>query len=243
MNRADGETTIDNLSVYANLDGGMDAAHAPIPMLNYAAPATTATNTRPRTPMQIALFVLTLPALMTPFVPFTYGTSPLDAVAHVPAFGDSDWTLYLIAIIYFAAFPILLWKSRLLLFSSTPRRWERRMLTVTAVIVTAPPLIVIGLMLSDVPELIRDGNFGGDEMLMLSIALGSLFIGFGGAARRWWRRDGLGGFENLLITGYLTNAAMCLLAFHDNPEMGYWLTAPVAASFAAEMLLPSPQQL
>jgi hypothetical protein len=55
--------------------------------------------------MQVALFLLALPALVTPFVSFTYGTSPIDVVPYVPEWGSDNWILALLAVEFFAAFP------------------------------------------------------------------------------------------------------------------------------------------
>jgi hypothetical protein len=161
----------------------MITAQSTIPMLNYAAPATGGTLGR-RTPMQIALFLLALPALATPFVPFTFGISPLRAIGTMPGFADSNWTLYLIALTFFAVFPILFWKARLLLVPSLPRRWEHRVLAVVAVIVTTPVLIVVGWMLWEVPDLIRYGNFGGETIAMFTIALGTVGVAVAAMAFR-----------------------------------------------------------
>ena len=213
-----------------------------IPTLNYAASATHR-SARQRTPMQVALFFLALPALVTPFVPFTFGISPLRAIDTVPGFADSNWPLYLIALTFFAAFPILAWKARLLLFPSSPRRWEHRVLAVVAVIITTPVLIVVGWMIWEAPDLIRYGNFGGETTAMFTIALGTLAVAVTAMAFRWRRRGWTAAVETLLVTGYLINAGICLLAFRPDPNLGYWLTVPVAASFAAEMLAPRPPNL
>jgi hypothetical protein len=191
--------------------------------------------------LQIGLFLLALPALVTPFVSFTYNTSPLEVVDDPPRWGSGEWILYLVALPYFFAFPILLWKARRLVFAITPGRGEQRAVLLSAIGLMIPTLIVLGEMVSDLPQLIREGKF--DSALMLSVAFITLFAGFAAAAWRCRCGDWLGGIEVLLIIGYLSNAGMTLLAFHDRPELGYWLTVPVAASFAAEMLLPRPQKL
>jgi hypothetical protein len=219
----------------------ISATQPTIPLLNYAAPATGESARRRRTPMQVALFLLALPAVVTPFVPFAYDSSPVDAVRDVPQFGSDDWILYLVALTFFTGFPILLWKSRLLLLPVAPRWWEWRVLAVVTLIISIPIVIVVGGMLWQV----RRGNFSFDSegMLMLSVALGVPPAATTVMALRWRRRGWQAALETLLISGYLTNAAMCLLAFHEYAEIGYWLTVTVAASFAAEMILPQPQNL
>src|SRR3954453_16350347 len=101
----------------------MITAQPAIPLLNYAAPATGESARRRRTPMQVALFLLALPALVTPFVTFAYGTSPLDMVPYVPEWNSDNWILALIALTFFTAFPILLWKARQFALPSSPPRW------------------------------------------------------------------------------------------------------------------------
>ena len=200
-------------------------------------------TTRRWTPLQIILFVLALPAVVTPFVSFTWRTSPLEVVSDTPSLTGSNWPLFGVGLSFFAAFPILLWKSRRLLWATPPARWERRVLAVVAVVVTVPAFAVIATMLWELPQAVREGNFRSDGIGTFGVALVTFAGGLILAAMRWRRRNLLAGLETLLLVGFLANAAMCLFAFHDDPEFGYWLTVPVAASFAAEMLLPARQNL
>jgi hypothetical protein len=107
-----------------------------------------------------------------------------------------------------------------------------------ALIITVPTLIVVGWLLREVPRLVRDRSLDGESLLMICVSLGTLTTALFVTGWRWRRRGWMAASETLLVTGYTTNAAMCLLSFHDDPQLGYWLTVPVAASFAAEMLLP-----
>jgi hypothetical protein len=193
--------------------------------------------------MQAVFFVLALPALLTPFVSFTYGTSPLDVLRELPSY-DSEWTLYFIGATFFAAFPIVLWKARRFAWPAPPPgRRQTRALAGVALIVTAPAIIVVARMLREVPQMMRGGNFRGEEIIMLSLALITLVGGTVLSGWRWRRRGLLAGAETLLVVGYVTITAMCLYAFHDGPQLGYWLTVPATASFAAEALLPRPREL
>jgi hypothetical protein len=192
---------------------------------------------RPSSPLRLGLFVLSLPALVTPFVSFTWGTSPVDVVE---GGWDGEWPLYLMALTIFAGLPIVLWKARRLAWAMPPARWETRVLAVAAVIVTLPAVVIVGRMLWDTGEMMAERNLGGDELLMLSLAVVALAGGLFLSAWRWRRRGLLFGLETCLVVGYVTVAVMCLLAFHEWPETGYWLTVPVTASLGAEMLLPPP---
>ena len=187
--------------------------------------------------MRLALFVLSLPALVTPFANFTWGTSPFDVLEDG---WDSGWPLYLMALTFFAGFPIVLWKARRLAWATPPARWETRALAVAALLVTVPAVVVVGQMLWDTRQLIGERYMQGNEFCMLSLAIVTLAGGLFLAAWRWRRRGLLFGLETCLVAGYVTVAAMCLLAFHESPEIGYWLTVAVTASFAAEMLLAPP---
>ena len=220
----------------------MGSSNPAIPVLNYAAPTTAASGQR--TPLQIALFVFALPGLVVPFVSFTYSTSPLDAVTDIPQFGSDMWVFFSLGLTYFFGLPILLWKARRLIFTGPPAQPQRRTLLAVSIVITMPALFVVAWMCRDVPPLIKEGDFTGEMALMLSVALSSLFASIGACMWRWRRRrDALAATEALLVAGYLTNAAMTLLAFHDQPELGYWLAIPVAASFAAELFLPRPGKL
>ena len=207
-----------------------------IPMLNYAAPARVATARRPSA-VQVALFVLALPALVTPFVRFTFGTSPLDVIADHPSH-FSELPLYLCAVTFFAAFPIMLRKGWRLFFPAPPARWTMPAIAVVSLIVNVPAIVIASLMVAQTPGMIRDDTFQRDEAGMLALILATLVGGSVLALWRWRRRSLIAGVDSFLVVGYLTVMAICLLAFHDDPEVGYWLSVPVAASFAAEMLLP-----
>jgi len=211
-------------------------------MLNYAALAPAGTTRGRPSAIQVILFVLALPALVTPFVAFTYGTSPLDVISEERSF-FSEWPLYMCAITFFAAFPIVLWKGWRLLVPTPPAPWTMRAMAAVSLIVNVPAIVIAASMVAQTPESIRDDTFQRDEAAMLAFVLATLLGSAFLAAWRWRRRGLLAGVNTFFVGGYLTVMAICLLAFHEDPELGYWLTVPVAASFAAEMLLPAPREL
>src|SRR5688500_7955130 len=184
--------------------GVVAGAARDILFLNYAARP----ERRGRWPgMRVALFILSLPALVTPFLSFTWGTSPLDVIEDVPGW-NSEWPLYLLALTFFASFPILLWKARRLAWATPPGRWETRALAVVALIVTVPAVMVVGRMLWEVRQTMRAGNMRGDETVMLSLAVVVLAGGLILSAWRWRRRGLLFGIETSLVVGYVTVAGM-----------------------------------
>ncbi|MEA2735784.1 MAG: hypothetical protein QOE14_2235 [Humisphaera sp.] len=214
------------------------------PLLSYATPGET--RRRPGA-LGIVQLVLALPALVVPFVPFTYGTSPLDVVSDLPddlnVFSISgDYGLFLIGWSFFAAFPITAWKVRQLVRATPPGVWERGVLGTLAVLLTIPATIVIVSMVRSVvdealaPQPSRPGL---QEIVMIATGMAPLAAGIGLTLWRWLRRrTSVAAIETLLVTGYLTNAAICLLGFFDNPQLGYWLTIPPTAAFALDLLRP-----
>ena len=113
-------------------------------------------------------------------------------------------------------------------------------MAVVAVIATAPAVVIIAIWLSHIPQGVRDGTAWRDFVSITLVLLVPLSTGIALTAWRWrWRREFIPALETLLVTGYVAVATMCLFAFRGGPDLGYWLTVPATASFAADMLLPS----
>jgi hypothetical protein len=218
---------------------------APAPLaLDYAS-SGDGSRSRHATRRDLARLALALPGLVVPFVDFTYGTSPIEVVIDPPGGSfTGDWMIYLLACSFFAAIPIVAWQVRQLAWRATPRRGERVMLTVAALIATAPAVGVVGMMIKQCADEIRTSTppgVDGQAILMITTGLAPLAIGFALAAWRWRRAMQIAAAESLLVTGYLANAAMCLLGFHDDPELGYWLAIAPTAAFALDLLRPRRQ--
>ncbi|WP_410960780.1 hypothetical protein, partial [Salmonella sp. SAL4360] len=68
---------------------------------------------------------LLLPGLVVPFVPFTFGVSPLRALEELPGISRIEWIFVLLGGAFFIASPLIAWRLRMLLMRSAPRTWER----------------------------------------------------------------------------------------------------------------------
>jgi len=206
------------------------------PILSYAAPAD-APATR-WTPMRVAQLVLALPGLVAPFVVFTFNTSPLDCLRDWDGFGQP--TFFLLGCSFFAAFPIVAWQIRQLARAAAPTPWERVTLAIVALTTLVPVTVIVTIMLYGFARhlLLLEADLRWDEVLILFTGLAPLITGVALSIARRRRGRITAAIETLLVTGYLTNAAMCLLAFHADPELGYWLTVSATASFAIDWLRP-----
>jgi 4-amino-4-deoxy-L-arabinose transferase-like glycosyltransferase len=216
---------------------------APIP-LQYAAPAPRG---RERRTSDVVFLLLMLPALVAPFVSFTYDVSPVEAASYLPEYPprilslEGEWTIVLLGYSFFIAFPILVWKM-LRLFAPMARRWELRVARIASLLGAAPIVLVVTAMVID-----RFGNTSLD-VSVLAIPLAALAAG--GVLVVWTQRcrDPSDAIKVMLVTPYLANAALCLYAFHESsshetPQLGYWLTALAAAIFTIElaMMIPPPR--
>jgi hypothetical protein len=203
------------------------------PVLSYAAPQDQPT---PWTPLRIAQLALGLPGLAAPFVGFTFGTSPLDCVRSWPDDVD-DSIFFLLGSAFFTAFPIVAWQIRRLALAAAPRRWERATLATMAVITLLPPTLIVLQMLVQLARSWEAAVLWDAGPTLLS-GIAPLAAGVALWIVRRRRGRAIAAMETLLVTGYLANAAMCLLAFHTDPELGYWLTVSATASFAIDWLRP-----
>jgi hypothetical protein len=90
-------------------------------VLTYASPALS--GRRKPNWLEWARLALLSPALLVPFVSFTWGTSPLAALEEFPSVAKSEWIFILLGGGFFVGFPLFAWRLRNLL-PGVPRRWE-----------------------------------------------------------------------------------------------------------------------
>src|SRR6266545_1518158 len=79
---------------------------AAAPVLEYAHGSTRRTSSR----ADWILLLFSLPALVNPFLTFTWHVSPLDAVMEGSPF-DSEYLIFILGVTFFIAFPFVLWKA------------------------------------------------------------------------------------------------------------------------------------
>lgn len=207
----------------------MQSRSAPM-LLQYAVPAPRSTQR-----VRLVFLLLTLPGAVVPFVSFTYSVSPLHAVSELPSSdGFIDHAaIFMCGCSFFLVFGLIGWKLRLLL-GSRPSKWEVFGARAAAFIGTVP---VATLFLLGLQELIRSGADADGQLIAALSAIFALIMAGSWIAHRQRRRELMGSIDAMLIGPYLANAAFCLLAFWRDPELGYWLTVPVAIALAAELVL------
>ena len=186
------------------------------------------------------VFALCLPALAVPFVHFTYDTSPLQAVQTLwptaPIRFDDDLMLLLIACAFFISFPLAGWMLRRLLCPTPPGKIERIggwVISLLCVTLVAAMLAMVAK--NAAPDLVWPPHR--DDAMIGSMLLG----GFGIAALGVWgaireRGDIRRAIETLMISVYLANAWVCLIGFHEDPDLGYWLTLPPAGALLMHLI-------
>jgi hypothetical protein len=192
---------------------------------------------------QILAALSLLPALIAPFVAFTFHTSPYDAAREIFSSGTlfgSEFPLECLGLSFFIIYPLLAWRLRRMLWRRA-RGMELGIALAGALVAIAPACIVAGYILFEVVRSIiaHDSKIVPMEWLSL-FGLVGILAGGGTMAIRIRRRDGAVAIDALLIGAYLANAAFCLLAFHDDADVGDWLTLSAAAILAVQFaLLPA----
>ena len=203
----------------------MDAPARPI--LAYAAPADAPKRWR----RWIAL-ALTIPAAVVPFLPFTYDTSPYNAASEFFREWFSDLEIVCAGLSFFIVLPLIAWRLRILLWRA-PRITELRLAAIVAMLCHVP---AIYLLVEFCPNLLKPepDYFLGVAALstMLICILAGMII-----AWRCRRTRSTAAVDALLLGPYLANAAFCLFAFYQDPQIGYWLTTIATTAFAVQLVM------
>jgi FtsH-binding integral membrane protein len=173
--------------------------------------------------------LVALPALASIALTFTWGESPLsvevDYLRQAAAGGyASDWPLGFLAATFFLAIPIFTWRVRTLISPSITK--PERALAMSLALVAASLTIVLQiLLLSDAPQNI---------VAALAIATPSLVLVTGAIVIfRRRRRPDIGLMA--MIVAYTANAAMALIAFSDDPRVGWYVTLAAVILFALQV--------
>src|SRR5206468_10629361 len=185
----------------------------------------------------LILFLLSLPALVIPFVTFTSNASPLGAAEKLTVhFMRFLGIIPLLGLSFFAGVLVVIWKLRQLL--GPPGRWELWAMLAAVIVATIPHAIVMGCLTT---EISRDRSWPSGDLMQIISGWAILLFGFGipllGMALAWQRyrrQQAAQALEILAMTPFLANAAMCLVGFHDDPELGYWLTLWIALLWMIE---------
>ena len=178
-----------------------------------------------RTPLTLAVALLSLAGAAAIWLPFAWSTSPAKAIV--------DGDLWYLAAPFLLVAPIAAAWFWALLKGSLPQgaQWAARVLAGCAMAVTA--LFYARAM--------REGNWTSgslDEWLAFLVPL-ALAAGWAALMVRWrpGRRDaGAPEAVALMESAFLPNAALCLQAFAGERQIGWYVSLAVSAAFAAHVV-------
>lgn len=179
--------------------------------------------------------ILTLPALVVPFVPFVFGTSPLDTAIEKVSSGSSWWAgriFLLLGAPFFLGLPLVVTQIARLVSLSASRMW-RIIGFALAAISAALSLTFVGT--GAVEMLQHDGPFRWQERIVVLLAPAILVSG---GAWLWRARHATGAMTQIFValtTAYLANASLCLFGFIDDGDLGWRLALVACAGIALDV--------
>ena len=178
-----------------------------------------------RTPLTLAVALLSLAGVAAIWLPFAWRTSPAKAL--------SDGDLWYLAAPFLLAVPIAtawIWaflKGRL----PPGAHWAARVLAGCAMAATA----------LSYAEILREGNWPGsslDAWLPFVVPL-AFAAGWAALMIRWRsRRPNAGAAEAIALmeSAFLPNAVFCLIIFADERQIGWYVSLAVSAALAAHVV-------
>ena len=177
-----------------------------------------------RSPLDIAAAVLSLAGAAAIWLPFAWSTSPAKAL--------TDGDLWYLAAPFLLAIPIAAAFIRMLVKGSLPpgAQWGARALAGFAMAVFV--VFIVGAVREDPP------GAGLEDWLALLVPL-AIAAGWAALMIRWRPGPTAAQAEEaiaLMEAAFLVNAALCLLAFAGEREIGWYVTLAVSAPFAAHVL-------
>lgn len=172
--------------------------------------------------------ILSLPAVVVPFVSFTWNTSPLDTVVELFRSG-SDWIFVLLGAPFFLGIPIVAAQIARIT-SRNMSRWCRNAGFALASFSAALSLAFEGMMVLDILEDVGVDDLSGYVALLLVPAILAI-------AGIWlWRTrrvaDATSQATVALVAAFLANASLCLFTFSDDPDLGWWLALAASVGMA-----------
>lgn len=181
-------------------------------------------------------FIISLVAGVVVFVPFAFGTSPLDAVTlRVPG-NQGNWWHALVGAPFFLAFPMLWLRARHLLSRQPLMPPSYRAISIVA------GLCACGTIAVETPFLLHlAGTSEWQRVVILSLGFGIIM---GSAATLLWRGARVTPHRacvTALVTAYLANAALCLVVYSDatgpvHSKLGWLITMIIVWPMALELI-------
>jgi hypothetical protein len=181
-------------------------------------------------------FAVYLSAGVVVFLPFAFGTSPLDAVTlRVPG-NQGNWWHALVGAPFFLAFPMV-WLRLRSITSGQPLTLSRyRMISIAAI------LSICGTIAVETPFLLHlAGTSDWQRVAILSLGFGIILAS---GATLFWRRGHITPDRICaicLITAYLANAALCLVVYSNaagpvTSRAGWLITAVIVWPMSLELI-------
>jgi hypothetical protein len=142
----------------------------------------------------------------------------------------------LIALSFMTAIPAALWKV-LQLLPRGPGKWDCRVALAVAIVCALPLGATLALVAHERLEDLRDGVMQDHNVwisAMLLLALVIQMVGVLLAVRLWRAKQRAVAVDVLMMSPFLGNAAICVIAFSDEQYLGWWLTLFVGIAWLAE---------
>jgi hypothetical protein len=177
--------------------------------------------------VRVILFVISLGAAVSPFLPFAYGYSP-ESVVEEWVTQQHEGTLAMIGFPFFAGVVAAMWKLRLT-FDKLPLRAERFIaFALSGTFVTATGAFT----LQNLAQYLKL-----TEWLQMLVAVGIIAVGVGVVAWLGVKNRKSEAVTAAIYFAYAGNAVMCLLIFAGSGEPGWWVTLGVVAAMGVEMVI------
>jgi hypothetical protein len=212
------------------------------PVFDYAPARST-----PRRRVALARLILSLPALVAPFLDFQCGVSPMEAAASVVE--PDGWADNRLAAAmgagFFAGFIVLAWRAALLLRPHPGRSGKR--LAVASMLLAWLPYAATTAFWSWalIQHLAESGELPSAPDILpfltgTTVACAGILL----AWRLWVAGNRSAAFLAALTTPFLANAALCLHGFYDDaPQAGYYVTAYLVLLWSSELAWEALRQM
>jgi hypothetical protein len=198
-----------------------------LPVLEYGNPTDRLSPPPPPIGIRIAFFGVSLLAAASPFLPFTFDTSPLDVwIEFFNRPTSWDWELLSIATPFFLGLPLAAWHSRRL-FRRQFGRGERLVMWGLGISGAALTNFLIGRATITQDMTPRDVR----EMTPPLLALVGGVVAVTCLLRRRYRDDAA---LVVLGSGYACNAAILLISMYSPTHVGWWVTLIAMIGMTAE---------
>lgn len=183
----------------------------------------------------VCLLLASSPGLFVPFLHFTWGVSPVEAVKETvtAVFANTLGEEYLLVILAVGLLvPLLLWCWQLRLALSPRIETVERVVVLCAALLLG--LATLGFSANLILHWVRQGAVDADSLCVLTAPLGALagipiLLRLRGSAASYAMP------KALLLLVYVSNASIALIGFADSRDPGWWVTLFLVAVWSADL--------